>query len=276
MEIHFCKMHSLRNDFMLVNAVDEPVQPTDAAVRRWADRRSGIGFDQLLLLEACNGEADFSMRVFNSDGSEAKQCGNGVRCAARFAERERMFQGRTLRVAVDERVVMLELLDDGMVRADMGVAEFNACGPALSAAEKPESCTLQVAGRSLHVGIVLLGNLHAVVETEDAGTCPVAEIGLSLQECEHFPDGVNAEFMQVENAGNVRLRVYERGVGETPACGSGACAAVAVGRRRGLLDDRVCVSLPGGVLDVEQAPDERLKLTGPAVFSYDGVVLCDE
>ncbi len=273
MRIPYSKMHGLGNDFMLINAVDRDFAPTPELVRRWADRRTGVGFDQLLVIGACGGEADFAFRVFNADGSEAQQCGNGARCVARFAQMNELANGAVMRAAAGGGVMQLEVLADGRVRADLGAPSFAPADVPFRCDEPASAYTLTVANRRLRVGVVSLGNPHAVAQVDELDGYPVAEVGAALQSLAQFPESVNAGFMQTEDRGRLRLRVFERGAGETRACGSGACAAVAVGRRWGLLDQAVRVVQRGGDLDVEWGGEgEGIKMTGPAEHVYDGEI----
>ncbi len=271
MTVEFAKMHGLGNDFMVVDAVARPFEPDAARVRSLADRRTGVGFDQLLLVEAPpDGGVDFGYRVFNADGREVAQCGNGARCFARFVRARGLSEKTTLRARTAERIVEMRVRDDGRVCVGMGAPVFDAARVPF-AGDTGDDFPFDAAGLRLRFGVVGFGNPHAVAEVEDLEDCPVAEIGARLQAHECFPAGVNAGFMRRVDERRLELRVYERGVGETAACGSGACAAAVVAAGRGLVGARVEVRLPGGVLEV--ARDEGgVELTGPCEHVYDGVL----
>ena len=276
MRIPYSKMHGLGNDFMLVNAVAREFSPDPALVARWSDRRTGVGFDQLLVLRPCGDDADFAFTVFNADGSEVRQCGNGARCVARFARARGLVGGDTMRALAGGRVMSMQVLADDRVRVDLGPPSFAPddvpflCPPGSA---RGDAYALVAGGRSLRAGVASLGNPHVVSRVEALDEYPVAEVGRDLQSLEWFPEGVNAGFMQLEGRDRLRLRVFERGAGETPACGSGACAAVAVGRRWGLLDPSVRVVLRGGELDIEWSGEGAgVAMTGAAEHVYDGEI----
>ncbi len=271
MLIPYSKMHGLGNDFMLINATGLAFVPRAELVRRWAHRRTGVGFDQLLVVEVCAGAADLALRVFNADGSEARQCGNGARCVARFARLRGLADAASMRASVGGRVMRLEVLGDGRVCADLGAPEFAPAAVPFLCDAPADAYEFALAGRSLRAGVVSLGNPHAVFRVARLDDCPVAEIGAEVQSLGRFPHGVNVGFMQIESRCSVRLCVFERGAGETPACGSGAGAAVAVGRRWGLLGPTVRVAQRGGDLEVEGGGAD-LKITGPAEHVYDGEI----
>ena len=265
-------MHGLGNDFMVVDAVARPFAPAAAHVRALADRRTGVGFDQLIVVEAPpDGGVDFGYRVFNADGREAAQCGNGARCFARFVRARGLSDKTTLRARTAERVVEMRVRDDGRVCVNMGEPVFDAARVPFAGAAPLDDFRVDAAGLRLRFGVVGFGNPHAVAEVEDLDDCPVAEIGARLQEHECFPAGVNVGFMRRVSERRIDLRVYERGVGETAACGSGACAAAVVAAARGLVGARVEVRLPGGALEVAHG-GRGVELTGPCAHVYDGVL----
>ncbi len=278
MRIRFSKMHGLGNDFAVVNAVDRPVRVEPRHVRRLADRRRGIGFDQLLLVEppAAPG-VDFNYRVFNVDGREAEHCGNGLRCLAGFIRREGLSDRDLLTVGTVNRVLRLRTAAGGAVAVDMGPPALDPGQvPFLADGAAPvHRRTLELAGARTEVAFTALsmGNPHAVIVAEDLDRAAVKETGEALGRHPHFPEGVNVGFMQVTGRGAIRLRVHERGAGETPACGTGACAAVVAGRLRGLLDGSVDVRLASGRLAVEwEGGDAPVMMTGPAAHVYEGTV----
>ena len=274
MNLHFSKMHGLGNDFMVINAVEQPVaadliQP--AHVRQWADRRTGVGFDQLLLVEPTDrDDADFRYRIYNADGSEAGQCGNGARCLARFIRDQGLARRDSIRVQTGSGIVVLTVCNDGQVQVDMGVPRFAPDALPFRAAEQ-DRYLLTLEDRAVEVGAVSMGNPHAVMLTEDIRQ--VSVLGPQIGAHELFPQGVNAGFMQVIDRQHIRLRVYERGAGETAACGSGACAAVVVGRHWGMLDECVEVGLAGGRLHIVwPGAGAPVLMTGPAAHVFDGVI----
>ena len=272
MRVFYSKMHGLGNDFMLVDACKQTFSPDAELVRRWARRRTGVGFDQLLVIEPCD-DADFAFRTFNADGTEAQQCGNGARCVAHFARKNRLVRGTTMRALTGGRIIRLETLPSGRVCAEMGTPSFAPTDVPFLCDEPADAYPLTLEGRRLRVGVVSMGNPHAVTQVDDLDGYPVAQVGQALQSLDRFPESVNAGFMRIESRRGLSLRVFERGAGETPACGSGACAAVAVGRRWGLLDDAVRVTQRGGVLDVEwNGAGESVRMTGPAEHVYDGEI----
>ena len=272
MRTPYSKMHGLGNDFMLINAFEREFTPSAELVRKWADRRTGVGFDQLLVVEAC-AAGDLAFRVFNADGSEVQQCGNGARCVARFARVQQLVDKAAMRALVGGRVMQLEVLKDGRVRVDMGTPSFMPADVPFRCDAPADSYTFTVAGRHLRAGVVSLGNPHVVSQVDTLDGYPVAQVGRALQALEQFPESVNAGFMQVQGRGHLRLHVFERGAGETMACGSGACAAMAIGRRWGLLDQVVRVTQRGGDLDIEWSGEsEGIRMTGPAEHEHDGEI----
>jgi len=272
MGLRFTKMHGLGNDFVVFDALRQRITPTPELCRRLADRRFGVGCDQILLVEQPRSPAmDFYYRIFNADGSEVEQCGNGARCFARFVTDQGLTAKRTLSIGTAAGNIKLYLEEDDMVRVDMGTPGFEPEQIPLIADAAAARYPLKVEDRTLNIGAVSMGNPHAVLLVEDLAAAPVPALGPRIESHPRFPRRVNAGFMQILDAGNIRLRVYERGVGETLACGTGACAAVAVGRRWGLLAERVRVNLPGGELVIEW-PDESgsIRMTGPAVSVFEG------
>lgn len=263
-------MHGLGNDFVVMRAADTPVPDRDA-IRALADRKTGIGFDQLLWLEpARSGGAEVYYRVFNSDGREAEQCGNGARCVARLlaatAPREVLLehQGGISRARVKA---------DGDVSVDMGVPEFRPDLIPFIADAMDDLYEVEVNGEPVTLSAVSIGNPHAVINVDDVVTAPVERLGPLLENHDRFPNHANIGFMQVVAEDRIRLRVYERGAGETRACGTGACAAAVVGRLAGSLDERVIVELPGGEVTVYwEGPGKPVWLTGEAVTVFEGTV----
>lgn len=274
MRIPFTKMHGLGNDFVLLDARTAPLVLTPAQLALLADRRYGVGCDQVLMLDTSTLPGAFARyRIFNADGSAAEHCGNGVRCVAKYLDDRGEVSGSALEVEIDGRSYELRLTPGHEVRVDMGVPRFAPADiPLVAAAEAPRY-TLTFEGRALQFGAVSIGNPHAVFEVEDVDTAPVATLGPFLQSHELFPARVNVGFMQVVDAARVRLRVFERGVGETPACGTGACGAVAIGIRWGRLAGEVAVELRGGTLRIAWAgAGQPLYMTGPAATVFEGTI----
>ena len=276
MRIEFSKMQGLGNDFLVLDAPPAGAdQLLDSSkLRALADRHTGIGFDQALVLEAPrNGDARAFYRIFNADGSEVEQCGNGVRCIAALLYARKPALGRKFTLDSPGGIVAANVREDGLVSVDMGVPNFRPDAlPMLSAGESL-LYPLTVADTRIEVGAVSMGNPHIVLRVADVDTAPVAELGPALEHHPSFPKRTNVGFMQIKDRGHIRLRVFERGVGETLACGTGTCAAVAVGRRQGLLDAEVTVDLKGGRASVSwQGVGQHLWLTGPATTVFTGSI----
>jgi diaminopimelate epimerase len=276
MRIEFLKMQGLGNDFLVFDA---PAAAADAhldssRLRALADRRTGIGFDQALVLEnPRDAESRVFYRVFNSDGTEVEQCGNGARCIAALLYARAPELGRDFAMGSLGGVVRARVADDGMVSVDMGAPDFDPRSVPMDAAAEAPLYSLHVDGADVEIGAVSMGNPHAVMQVSDVKAAPLERFGPSIEKHPRFPKRANVGFMQIVDRGHIRLRVYERGVGETLACGTGACAAVAVGRRRGLLDDDVRVDLPGGTARVSwTAAGGHLWLTGPAATVFSGSI----
>jgi diaminopimelate epimerase len=272
MRVPFAKMHGVGNDFMVLRWPEGRPLPTPAQIRAWADRRRGVGFDQFLLIEsAAPTGAVAAYRVYNADGTEVQQCGNGARCIARFLA----LHGapREMRLASQAGPVEARVVMDGEVAVSLGVPNFSPGALPFLTEESADPYHLEVAGRRIEFGIVSMGNPHAVLFVDSVDHAPVGILGPALGAHAAFPEGVNVGFAEFVHRGKLRLRVYERGAGETLACGTGAAAAVAVGRRRGRLDAEVEVSLPGGDLTVSwPEPDAALWLAGPASLVYEGEI----
>ena len=275
MLLHFTKMQGLGNDFMVVDLVTQRARLGDDQIRQLADRRFGIGFDQLLVVEPPRDpEMDFRYRIYNADGSEVENCGNGARCFARFVRDQRLTHKHEIHVETAGGPLTLVVEDDGRVRVDMGMPRFAPEALPFDAAEDRPLHPLDVNGERLEAGVVSMGNPHAVMKVDDVDTAPVERLGPAIEAHPRFPRRVNVGFMQVISAHEIRLRVYERGSGETLACGTGACAAVACGIRQGLLESPVNVHLRGGDLRIEWAGgDAPLIMTGPAERVFDGRVV---
>ena len=272
MRLAFTKMHGLGNDFIVVRgAADLPAE----LIRRLADRHTGIGFDQLLWLDE-TADADIYYRIFNSDGGEVEQCGNGARCIARFIAGDSIDTGRVWHLAFPGGLIEARLQADGKVAVKMSEPDFSPASLPFDPrdlAVTNNRFRLPVHGTTVDIAVVSMGNPHAVIEVDDVSAAPVEQLGPLLESHERFPNRANIGFMQVVAPERIRLRVFERGVGETSACGTGACAAVAVGRRAGLLAADVTVQLPGGELRVQwPGPGEAVCLIGEAVKLFEGVI----
>ena len=274
MRIEFTKMHGLGNDFVVIDATRRPLDLDPAQVRRIADRRLGVGCDQLLLVEpAREAGSDFRYRIFNADGGEVEQCGNGARCFARYVHDKGLTDKTRIRVETAAGPITLALEDDGQVTVDMGVPRLEPQDIPFQATVRAPRYALAVAGETLEIGAVSMGNPHAVLEVPNLEHAPVERLGPLIEHHDRFPNRVNVGFMQVVDRGRIRLRVWERGVGETLACGTGACAAVVVGRVQDLLDDTVTVELRGGDLVVSWGgEDTPVMMTGPASFVFEGSI----
>ncbi len=271
MPLRFTKMHGLGNDFVVLDARTAPLSLSVEQVRAMADRRTGVGFDQLLIIEpASDGASDFSYSIRNADGSSAQQCGNGVRCIAAWLRRNGALRGETARLQGPAGPVVVRFQDDDRVAVDMGEPVFDPGRIPFAAQVEADSHALDVDGESITIGAVSMGNPHAVIEVDDLSSARVERLGPLITAHPRFPQGANAGFAQVVSRNAIKQRVHERGAGWTRACGSGACAAVAVLRRRGRVDDRVRVELPGGELQVQwQGTGCPLWMTGPAQFVFD-------
>ena len=268
MQVQFSKMHGLGNDFMVIDNVTQNVFFSKEKIQQLANRNFGIGFDQLLMVEPpYDPEQDFHYRIFNADGSEVEQCGNGARCFARFVKQKGLINRNKIVVSTKAGKMVLYLEKDGQVTVNMGKPDFVPANIPLKANKQENTYILRLDDKTLFCGAVSMGNPHCVIEVEDVDTADVVESH------ERFPERVNVGFMQIINESHIRLRVFERGSGETLACGSGACAAVAIGQIQGKLSKDVRVDLPGGTLRIRwPGPDSVLKMTGPAEHVYDGQI----
>lgn len=274
MGLRFTKMHGLGNDFMVVDAISQSVSFEPSRVKAWADRHWGIGFDQLLVVEKSQSpQADFRYRIFNADGSEVQQCGNGARCFARFVYDKGLTQKREIPVETASGLIVLYLEDDGQVRVNMGVPRFDPNVLPFEAEQQAPTYSMDVNHQAWLIGAVSMGNPHAVLwPFEDIGIAPVETLGAALESHPRFPQRVNVGFPQLVDSQHIKLRVFERGAGETQACGTGACAAMAVLRLWGKVDECVTVSLPGGDLVIRWSgkSDEPLWMTGPVATVFEG------
>ncbi|AWP54112.1 TPA: diaminopimelate epimerase [Haemophilus influenzae] len=272
--MQFSKMHGLGNDFVVVDGVTQNVFFTPETIQRLANRHCGIGFDQLLIVEApYDPELDFHYRIFNADGSEVSQCGNGARCFARFVTLKGLTNKKDIAVSTQKGHMVLTVKDDNQIRVNMGEPIWEPAKIPFTANKFEKNYILRTDIQTVLCGAVSMGNPHCVVQVDDIQTANVEQLGPLLESHERFPDRVNAGFMQIINKEHIKLRVYERGAGETQACGSGACAAVAVGIMQGLLNKNVQVDLPGGSLMIEwNGVGHPLYMTGEATHVYDGFI----
>jgi len=274
MRLQFTKMHGAGNDFVVIDLISQRARLRPEDVRKLADRHFGIGCDQVLLVEPPgNPEVDFRYRIFNADGNEVEQCGNGARCFARFVREKKLTNKRVITVETAAGLIELRVRNRQDVEVDMGVPEFEPRLIPFAAAARAPSYPLQVDGRELEIGALSMGNPHAVLRVDDTSTADVARLGPLIERHPDFPRGVNAGFLQVVSRERARLRVYERGAGETLACGTGACAAVVHGIQRGWLADTVTVELPGGKLAVAWAGEGHpVVMTGPTAVVFEGSI----
>lgn len=272
--MNFSKMHGLGNDFMVIDAVTQNVHLSTEMIKRLADRYTGVGFDQLLVVEPPYApDTDFHYRIFNADGSEVQQCGNGARCFARFVRLKGLTKKRTLKVSTMKGNIVLVVNDDETVRVNMGQPIFEPNKVPFKAVKEEKTYIIRAQERTILCGVASMGNPHCVLQVDNVITAEVEKLGPLLEQHERFPERANIGFMHIIDRNNINLRVFERGVGETQACGTGACAAVAVGISQGLLNSKVKVNLPGGKLVIEwQGVNKPLYMTGPATHVYDGFI----
>ena len=271
MAIAFTKMHGLGNDFVMIDAISQDVSLTPEQICVLADRHFGVGCDQVLLVERPHGAADFRYRIFNADGGEVEQCGNGARCFVHFVRMQGLTDKNEITVETAGGTIHPRIEADGQVTVDMGVPRFAPKEIPFSADQENLRYELLVADATVTIGAVSMGNPHAVIQVDAVRDAPVATLGPLIERHPRFPKRVNAGFMEFVTPNHIRLRVYERGTGETLACGTGACAAVAVGRRWGMLEESVKVELPGGNLTIRwQGDNNPLWMTGPALRVFEG------
>ena len=274
MNIKFTKMHGLGNDFVVIDGINQSIALTEAQIRFIANRRFGVGCDQLLLVEKPQtSEAEFRYRIFNADGGEVQQCGNGARCFARFVVEQGLTKSDEILVETAGGPIVLAIEDNGEVTVNMGVPQFEPASLPFEADSPALTYALQTSAGELEIAAVSVGNPHAVLVVGDVETAAVNTLGAEIEQHPRFPERVNVGFMQIVSPELIRLRVYERGAAETLACGTGACAAVAAGRRWSKLGECVKVSLPGGELVIRwQGENEPLFMTGPATRVFEGSI----
>lgn len=273
MNLRFTKMHGASNDFIVINAMESPFSLSSGTIRQLAHRQTGIGFDQLLVVEPSQ-IADFKYRIFNADGGEVAQCGNGARCFARFVVDQALTDQQTISVETASGIIHPTLTDNGLVTVDMGAPRFlpeeipfNASAPAML-------YPIDVDDKTVNIAALSMGNPHAVLVVDDVNTAPVSTLGPAIESHHDFPEHVNVGFMQVVDSRSINLRVYERGSGETLACGTGACAAVVTGIQQDLLVSPVTVHTRGGDLIIDwQGIGHPVMMTGPAETVYTGEIV---
>lgn len=274
MRLSFTKMHGLGNDFVVINALDNPFNLSPSQIQKIADRHCGIGFDQLLVIEPPSvSEAIFDYRIFNADGQEVEQCGNGARCFARYVREKNLTTLSRIPVKTNTGLITLSCRDDGLVAVEMGQPILEPEQIPFIADTRQTKYVIDVNNQTVEASVVSIGNPHVVLSVPDVTTAPVGELGPLLETHPRFPNRVNVGFMQIINADQISLRVFERGVGETQACGSGACAAAVAGILQGKLNNEVKVDLSGGSLLISW-PDQQSPITmvGPAEFVFEGVI----
>ncbi|CCQ11385.1 Diaminopimelate epimerase [Pseudoalteromonas luteoviolacea B = ATCC 29581] len=274
MLINFSKMHGLGNDFMVVDNVTQNVFLSRDQIKRLADRNFGVGFDQLLLVEPpYSPEIDFHYRIFNADGNEVEQCGNGARCFARFVRMKGLTNKHKVAVSTKGGNITLFTEKDGQVTVNMGQPEFEPQQIPMKASKREATYIFRVLDETVFLSTVSMGNPHAVLLVDDIESAPVHSLGPTLETHERFPAKANIGFMQIINPEHIKLRVWERGAGETLACGTGACAAAVIGMLQGKLENTVQVDLPGGSLQIRwQGDGHPVKMTGPAEHVFDGQI----
>jgi len=274
MTLSFMKMHGLGNDFVVIDAINQKIDLTTQQIQFIADRHFGVGCDQLLLVEPPRSlDTDFYYRIFNADGSEVEQCGNGARCFANFVHITGLSDKEILHVGTLSGSIHLRHEDDGQVRVNMGAPILEPASIPFEAESQSKHYSIEVENNNLKIAAISMGNPHAVIQVKSVVDAPVEQIGSALERHPRFPKRVNVGFMEVKDRKHIDLRVFERGAGETLACGSGACAAVVAGHMNGLLDERVEVSLPGGTLVVSWTGGEApVWMSGPAIQVFEGKI----
>jgi len=276
MKLKFTKMHGLGNDFIVINLINQPAALSlldSATVRRLADRHFGIGFDQLLIVEPPRESGDFRYRIFNADGGEVEQCGNGARCFARFVRDHDLTHKNTIRVETACGIITPTIENNGEVTVNMGIPRFEPAEIPFKAIQRTPAYPLRVGDKTIEISAVSMGNPHAVQIVPDVDLAPVTSEGPLIESHPLFPERVNAGYMQIIDRTHIRLRVFERGAGETLACGTGACAAAVCGIVRGLLNTEVQVAMHGGNLHIRwEGENQPVWMTGPAVTVFEGEI----
>jgi diaminopimelate epimerase len=274
MLIKFTKMHGLGNDFVVIDAVRQHINLTTDAIKTLADRNLGIGCDQVLLIEPPSDKnIDFNYRIFNCDGSEVEQCGNGARCMGRFIADQQLSGKKTVLLQTKNRIMEVTTKAKNLVTANMGEPIFTPADIPFSSQQQDKLYTIEAESKNFEIAALSIGNPHAVIQVDDIDTTAVEDIGPLIQGHDQFPESVNVGFMQIIDRQNIKLRVYERGVGETQACGSGACAAAVAAIQQDLVDSKVNIELLGGELCIEWLGEgEPILMTGPAKTVFHGKI----
>lgn len=273
MQLKFTKMHGLGNDFVVIDAINQSILLTPKKIRLLTDRHFGVGCDQVLIVEQAIGNADFRYRIFNADGGEVEQCGNGARCFARFVYDQGLTSKREICVETASGLIFPRLEINNQVTVNMGIPRFEPEDIPFVAEKRALIYLLDINGKQIEISVVSMGNPHAIQIVPNVEDAPVSIEGRLIELHPRFPQRVNAGFMQVIDQHHIKLRVYERGAGETLACGTGACAAVVCGIERGLLASKVTVSTRGGDLWVQwDGKDQPVLLTGPAITVFEGTI----
>ena len=274
MKLKFTKMHGLGNDFMVIDMINQSHELTAPEIARWADRRTGIGFDQLLVVSPSqNPGVDFRYRIFNSDGSEVEQCGNGARCFARFVLDQKLTDKNPIAVETSSGVISLDVKSDGEVAVNMGAPVFEPASIPVDDSQRRDNYVVTADGQDYQLQCLSMGNPHGVLTVDSIDTAPVNTLGALLEKHPKFPNKANIGFMEVVDSHTIRLRVFERGVGETRACGTGACAAAVAAIQQQRVQSPVDVHLPGGRLQIEwQGENQPVTMTGPATTVFEGTI----
>jgi diaminopimelate epimerase len=266
-------MHGLGNDFVVIDAITQTVQLAQEQIRNIADRHHGVGFDQMLIVEPAKGDADFRYVIYNADGSEVSQCGNGARCFALFVQRQGLTDKKSIRVETNTGEIVLNVVSQNEVEVNMGVPAFAPSDIPLLAAEELAEYEVELSQQVVSFSALSIGNPHAVINVNDIASAPLETVGKRLESHTVFPERANIGFSQIINRSELALRVYERGAGETLACGSGACAAAIAAIKLDKVDSPVKVTLPGGSLNISWAGlGMPVIMTGPATFVFDGTI----
>lgn len=274
MLIHFTKMHGLGNDFVVLDLITQRFHLQPQHIRFLADRNLGIGCDQVLVVEPpTKPSVDFRYRIFNADGSEVEQCGNGARCFAKFVKDKKLTGKNTIVVETSSGIITLKITPDQQVVVNMGAPIFEPGRIPFKAEQQQAHYAINVTGETVEIGALSMGNPHGVLIVDDVQTAPVEEWGPILESHPCFPNRTNVGFLQIVSRDYAKLRVFERGVGETKACGTGACAAMVYARSKGLLDEAATIELTGGKLQIQwQGSGQDVLMTGPATMVYDGKI----
>lgn len=273
MLINFSKMHGLGNDFVVIDAVNQTVDLSATVIKALADRHYGVGFDQLLLVQRATGTADFRYVIYNADGSEVSQCGNGARCFALFVTLKGLTDKRSIRVETGAGDLLLTINADNQVRVDMGVPRLEPASIPLLVDQQKLQYAVEVGGHNIEFSALSMGNPHAVIQVDNIKTAAVEKIGAAMESHPVFPERANIGFSEITGKSSLSLRVFERGAGETLACGSGACAAAVAGIQLGKLTSPVTVGLRGGELIIDwKGEGQPVLMTGPATFVFDGMI----